>query len=80
MMAKIVVETESQMKLLPRQTAMGQHRKSLNVLETICESGALGAGSGPGSDSDLYETGNTAAAFEVQAGCADLYVGRLKKS
>src|SRR5581483_7166189 len=61
MMAKIVVETESQMALLPRQTALVNHRKSLNIPETICECMAHSA-----QDLDLTaiaiftETDNTA--------------------
>src|SRR5215469_13164266 len=60
-MAKIVQETESQMRLLPRPTALVIHRKSLNIPETICECMAHSA-----QDLDLAaiaiftETGNTA--------------------
>ena len=61
MMEKIVAETETQMRLLPRVTSMGQHRRSLNIPETICECMAHSA-----QDLDLAaiaiftETGNTA--------------------
>ncbi len=74
MMAKIVVETESQMKLLPRQTAMGQHRKSLNIPETICECMAHSA-----QDLDLAaiaiftETGNTARLLSKYRPDAPIY-------
>jgi pyruvate kinase len=60
MMAKIVVETETQIKLEPR-LASAVHRKSLTIPETICECMAHSA-----QDLDLAaiaiftETGNTA--------------------
>jgi pyruvate kinase len=76
MMAKIVVETESQMQLLPRPVAMGGlgHRKSLNIPETICECMAHSA-----QDLDLAaiaiftETGNTARLLSKYRPDAPIY-------
>ena len=73
MMAKIVVETESQMRLLP-PIPMGHHRKSLNIPETICECMAHSA-----QDLDLSaiaiftETGNTARLLSKYRPDAPIY-------
>ncbi len=73
MMAKIVTETESQMRLLPRLAA-STHRKSLNVPETICECMAHSA-----QDLDLAaiaiftETGNTARLLSKYRPDAPIY-------
>jgi pyruvate kinase len=74
MMAKIVAETETQMRLLPRATTIGQHRKSLNIPETICECMAHSA-----QDLDLAaiaiftETGNTARLLSKYRPDAPIY-------
>src|ERR1700761_2748867 len=73
MMAKIVVETETQMRLLP-PIPMGHHRKSLNIPETICECMAHSA-----QDLDLSaiaiftETGNTARLLSKYRPDAPIY-------
>jgi pyruvate kinase len=73
MMAKIVIETESQMRLLPRLVAT-THRKSLNIPETICECMAHSA-----QDLDLAaiaiftETGNTARLLSKYRPDAPIY-------
>ncbi len=74
MMAKIVAETESQMALLPRVAALLNHRKSLNIPETICECMAHSA-----QDLDLAaiaiftETGNTARLLSKYRPDAPIY-------
>ena len=77
MMSKIIVETEKQMhalgQRLDRGGACGEAAVVDGAGDDLRVHGALGAGSGPGGDCDLYgEREYGAAAVEVQAGCADL--------
>ena len=60
MMAKIIVETEKQMRLEPRQTRSGSTAVADGAGDDLRVHGALGAGLGFGGDCDLYGDGNTA--------------------